>query len=144
MVEKLGLPFSLLSDPGGEKAIKPYGVWHAEPGMARPAIVLVDPDGQEAFRRVSEDFADRSSEDEVVDRARALGLDPVAVEQPVLGPAEAGEKAFPAEALVPYFRGSRFAAASLGGRVPEAKEAGERLREQSDRYIEVAQARASG
>jgi hypothetical protein len=32
MIEKLILPFSLLSDPGGERAIKPYGALTGEGG----------------------------------------------------------------------------------------------------------------
>ena len=39
MVEKLGLPFGLLSDPGGEGAIKPYGVWDEGNPFARTAVV---------------------------------------------------------------------------------------------------------
>lgn len=138
MVEKLALPFPLLSDPDGEKAIRPFGVWHEEPEIARPAIVVVGPDGAEVFRRVSEDFADRSPEDEVVAAVKELDLEPVHPETPATGQAEPGEKAFPAEALVPYFRGTRFAAVSLGGRVPEAKEASDRLVEEADSYIESA------
>ncbi len=144
MVEKLGLPFALLSDPDGERAIKPYGVWHEEPEIARPAIVLVGPDGTEAFRRVAEDFADRSPEDEVVDRVKELRLGSVDADEIVVGPTAPGEKAFPAEALKPYFRGARFSALSIGGRVPEAKDTTDQLVQQADRYLEAWKAVDSG
>jgi peroxiredoxin len=42
MLEKLQLPFPLLSDPGGAKACKPYDAWDEESGIAKPATILVD------------------------------------------------------------------------------------------------------
>jgi peroxiredoxin len=41
MVEKLGLPFSLLSDPRGELARR-CDLWNDKEGVAVPAIVVVD------------------------------------------------------------------------------------------------------
>ncbi len=41
MVAKLRLPYPLLADPDGERAIKPDGVWHDGQDFARPAVVLV-------------------------------------------------------------------------------------------------------
>ncbi len=59
MAEKLALPFPVLADPGGEGAIKPLGVWDEAGNMAKPAIVVVGPDGREAYRYVGVDFMDR-------------------------------------------------------------------------------------
>lgn len=74
MVDKLALPYPLLSDPDGQEAIKPYGVWHDGQSFARPAVVLLRPDGSEAVRQVGEDFADRLPEEELVEANRADNL----------------------------------------------------------------------
>ena len=64
MVEKLSLPFPYLSDPDRTRAITPFGV--ADPKderlISRPAVVIVTPAGEEGFRFVSRDFADRMAE----------------------------------------------------------------------------------
>lgn len=74
MVEKLFLPFSLLSDPQGE-VIRQYGVWDpkvtdygildAQHAMARPAIIVVGSDGIVSYAYVGNDFADRPGDDPV-------------------------------------------------------------------------------
>ena len=65
MVEKLLLPFPILSDPEG-RVMKEYGVWSdGEGGLARPAIFLVQPDRTVVFSYVGEDYADRPSDDEL-------------------------------------------------------------------------------
>lgn len=119
MTEKLGLPFPLLADPNGERAIKPLGVWSdKEGGLARTAIVLLAPDGNEAFRYEGRDYADRPDADVLVAAARGLDLparpSPVGV-HPHAGPAPS-ERAFTHERLVPYLRGVRSSAIALRGR----------------------------
>lgn len=65
MVEKLLLPFPLLSDPEGT-VIKSYGVWmEGDGGIARPSIFAVRADGSIAWKYVGEDYADRPNDDEV-------------------------------------------------------------------------------
>jgi peroxiredoxin len=65
MVEKLVLPFPLLSDPDGT-AIKAYGVWtDGEGGIARPSIFAVRSNASIAWRYVGEDYADRPADDEL-------------------------------------------------------------------------------
>jgi peroxiredoxin len=44
MVDKLDLPFPLLSDPRGE-LIKRLGLWNDEEGVSEPAIVALDKSG---------------------------------------------------------------------------------------------------
>ena len=44
MVEKLDLPFPLLSDPKGE-LIKHLGLWNEQEGVSEPAIVALDMSG---------------------------------------------------------------------------------------------------
>ncbi len=145
MVEKLGLPFPLLSDPDGSGAIKPYGAWHEGQTFARPAVVIVGPDGEVALRRVGGEFSDRLSEPELVDTVRRLGeadnlsLDSVDQAPPETEQPEPGEGAFPLRAMGPYFKGARFAAIALATRSPEAKEQAETLKAQVDRYLEAYQ-----
>jgi peroxiredoxin len=65
MVDKLLLPFPILSDPEG-RVIKAYGVWSdGEGGIAKPSLFLVPPDRSVLFSYVGEDFADRPSDDEL-------------------------------------------------------------------------------
>jgi peroxiredoxin len=64
MVEKLILPFGLLSDPDGE-VIKRYGVWDEEGQIARPAIFVIDSGGVVRYAHVGEDFADRPGDEPV-------------------------------------------------------------------------------
>ena len=140
MVEKLELPFPLLSDPDRSLAIEPYGV--ADPkdqrNIAIPATVVVGTDGEEKLRRESRDFADRPMDDEVVAAVQALGLPPTKQDAPLLGPAQASPGAFKVEQMVPYYRGARFAAVAMGRRFPEAKEEAYRYTEQMDAYTEAA------
>jgi len=58
MVQKLVLPFPLLSDPGGP-LIQRFGPWDADERVARPAIALVDGAGSIAYLYAGQDFADR-------------------------------------------------------------------------------------
>lgn len=144
MIEKLDLPFPFLSDPDRSAAIGPYGLENTvDPrALARPAIVLVGPDGEEAWRWESRDFADRIPEEEVVAAARELGLDPVAAEPVAPGTPEPGPGAMRRLDLVPYFRGAKFAAQAMYLRLraePGAKEPAKAeslaFAAEADRYI---------
>jgi len=44
MIDKLLLPFHILSDPEGELAIKTYGIWNEQGRIAVPAVVAVAQD----------------------------------------------------------------------------------------------------
>lgn len=73
MVDKLLLPFALLSDPEG-RVIKEWGVWTDDDGgLARPAIFAVRRDGTVAWRYVGRDFADRPTDDELFNSLRGGG-----------------------------------------------------------------------
>ena len=64
MVEKLLLPFPLLSDPEG-RVIKQWGVWtDTEGGIAMPSIFAIRSDGSIGWAYVGRDFADRPTDDE--------------------------------------------------------------------------------
>ena len=65
MVNKLLLPFPVLSDPDA-RVIEPWGVLNAaEKGIARPALFLVRADWSVPFSYVGEDFTDRPTDEEL-------------------------------------------------------------------------------
>lgn len=90
-------------------------------GIARPAMLVIDPGGNEAYRYVGRDFADRTTDNEVYDALEGLGLG--SIDPPAGGPI--GEvpddlgRFFAPAAVVPYFKGNRFAAAAIGGRTDD-------------------------
>ena len=115
LIESLRLPFPILSDPDRTGAIGPYGLADEKDrrNIARPAAVVVTPDGEEALRILSRDYADRPTEDTVVSAVAALNLAATSQQPPALGSAEPGPAAFDFEQMVPYFRGARFAANAI-------------------------------
>lgn len=136
MIEKLDIGFPYLSDPDRSQAIEPYDVvdHKGARNLARPAMVLVDTDGEERFRFVSRDFADRYPEDKVLEVATDLGLDPVSAEPMRDGTPEPGPSSMPFEGLWYYLRGARFAALAMGVR---HKDLGESIKEDSKAYVET-------
>ncbi len=65
MVDKLLLPFPLLSDPEG-RVIKEWGVWtDGEGGIAKPSIFAIKSGGSIAWEYVGGDYADRPTDDEL-------------------------------------------------------------------------------
>ena len=65
MVDKLLLPFPLLSDVEG-RVIREYGVWSdGDGGIAKPSIFAIRRDGSIAWRFVGSDYADRPTDDEL-------------------------------------------------------------------------------
>lgn len=139
MVEKLQLPFPLLSDPDRSGAIEPYGV--ADPRdpreIARPSIFVVNPNREIVFAETSRDYADRSSEIAALDALQQLGLGPTEPEAIGIGPAEAGPKSMPLHAMEPYFRGAKFAVTAMKMRHPEVGGDAAGYIELMDRYIEL-------
>jgi peroxiredoxin len=65
MIDKLLLPFDLLSDPEGEVAIRPFGFWDGPGRISKPALVLTDRDGSVRYIYVGRDFADRPKDTEI-------------------------------------------------------------------------------
>ena len=134
MIEKLDLPFPMLSDPDRSRAIAPFDVVDDKDPreIARPAMILIDTHGEERFRFVSRDYADRYPEDEVLAEAEALGLSSTTAEAMNQGTPEAGPSAMPFEGLFFYLRGARFAALAMGLR---HKDLGESIKEDSKAYV---------
>jgi hypothetical protein len=139
MIEKLRLPFPILSDPDRSLAVEPYGV--ADPkdprNIARPSIFIVAPDHELVFGEVSDDFADRAAEEGVVATLQDLGLPSTTPEMIQAGPAEPGPRAMPLHAMEPYFRGAKFAVTAMKLRHPEVEEDAAIYIAQMDRYIEL-------
>ncbi len=90
-------------------------------------MLLVAPDGRVVVEHRSRDFADRSSDDDVLDALRDLGLPPRPVPppwSPDVTP-QPTENAFRVEAFGPYFRGIRFAMHALAGRMRDERDTAE-------------------
>lgn len=135
MIEKLDLPFPILSDPDRSIIIEPEGL--ADPkdrrNIARPAMILLDPDGRERWRFVSRDFADRLLNDTVLDEVKSLGLPSTTQPPPEIGSAVAGPAAMPFDGLTFYLKGARFAALTMGLR---HKELGDEIKDDSKAYVD--------
>ncbi len=132
MVEKLTLPFQLLSDPTGDLA-KRCGLWNDKESVAVPAIVVIDRGGIIRYLYSGNDFADRPGDDEILGALDGL---------PETSPAERGGAAeirisaeeaetltvrpdrppMSLEHLVPYYRGIFFTTVALKRRFGELKD----------------------
>ena len=146
MVEKLDLPFTLLSDARGDLARR-CDLWNEEEGVAVPAIVVVDRAGVIRYLYAGHDFADRPGDDEVL---AALDDLPNASPEEEDGALEIRVSAEEAEAstvrpdrppitleqLVPYYRGVFFTTVALKRRFGELKDR-DAFRE-ADRYQQMA------
>jgi hypothetical protein len=125
MIEKLNLPFPMLSDPDREASIGPFGLKNEDDprGLAVTATVLISPDGDEVIRLVSRDFADRPLENVVLDTLQRLDLASVDQVPPTPGKPEPGPRAMPFGDLRTYFRGAKFASKVMGNRTGAMEEA---------------------
>lgn len=138
MVEKLALPFPILSDPDRDRAITPLGFADEKDprGIARNGALVISPDGEIVLSLVGRDYADRPEEDELLDRLASLDLPPVTQDPPEIGSAEPGRRAVAYESLFPYFRGAKFAALALRTR---HRDMGEGFVADARRYVEMVE-----
>ena len=136
MMEKLRLPFPMLSDEDRTAVIEPWGLANPDDprNLAHPAIVVVDEGRRERFRWESHEYAFRLPEDRVLSALTDMGFAPTTQAAPRLGRAATGPRAVPLRALAPYLRGARFAAVAFGKRYPEIEPDVEFFVEQMDRY----------
>ena len=141
MVEKLSVPFPILSDPDRTGAINAYGVADEKDPreIARPAVFVVSPDREIVFENVSTDFADRHAELDAIDALKSLSLAPTGVEQIRTVGAEPGSKALGLDAMEPYYRGAKFAGVALRMRLPDKAADISAYVEQMDRYLTLTQ-----
>ncbi len=125
MIEKLNLPFPMLSDPDRSLSIGPLGLMNEDDprGLAVTATVLIGSDGDEAMRLVSRDFADRPFEDAVLHALQRLDLASVEQPPPKLVIPEPGPRAMPFDDLRTYFRGAKFGSKAMGMRTDAVEEA---------------------
>ena len=127
MVEKLDLPFPLLSDPRGDFA-KRLGLWNEGEGVSEPAIVALDGSGTVRYLYSGgTDFADRPREESllhILDRAGGHGAgyeggEPGEPEVSVSAEEAEAETVRPdkpvitLEQLRPYYQGVYFATVSM-------------------------------
>jgi len=128
MVEKLSLPFPLLSDPEGELA-KRCDLWNADDGVAVPAIAVLDREGVVRYLYAGKDFADRPGDEEVFSALEEVpetgeGGNGEPEIRATAGEAESStvrpeKPAMTLEQLVPYYRGVFFTTVALKRRFGE-------------------------
>ncbi len=125
MVEKLDLPFHLLSDPQGT-LIQRLGVWDAEKHIAVPTIAVVDSSGMIAYVYSGRDFADRPGDAaifEALDTGTTARSCVARVPEILVSAEEAQQsvgpdtRAMSLETLLPYYRGAFSASVALKGRL---------------------------
>ena len=115
MVEKLALPFPILSDPDRDKAIAPLGFADENDprGIARTGALIISPQGEIVFSLLGRDYADRPVEDDLLASLAALGLPATTQAPPEIGEVTPGDKAMAYEGLTHYFRGAKFATLAI-------------------------------
>lgn len=138
VMEKLALPFPILSDPDRESAITPLGF--ADPGdprsIALTAVAIIDPSGDVAFSRIGRDYADRPDEEELLEVLGRMGLPPTTQDPPEVGDAQPGESAVSVDDLAPYFRGAKFAVLALRRRF---RDAGSDFAADTKQYVQMVE-----
>lgn len=136
MVEKLDLPFPLLSDAKGELS-KLYDLWNDREGLAVTAIVVIDRSGSVRYLYKGSDFADRPGDDLIFE---ALDAVPEREDTDTDRPPEVILSADEAEAstvrperpamtldqLLPYYRGVYFTNFALKKRLEGMEKPGGR------------------
>ena len=148
MVEKLGLPFPLLSDPRGD-LIKLLGLWNGEEGVSEPAIVALDGPGTVRYLYSGgTDFADRPQEESllyILDKVSGEGEGHGAGEPDIrISSGEAEEDTvrpekplITLEQLRPYYQGVYFATISMQKKLAEEGLEGGNLARRLEGYKEL-------
>jgi hypothetical protein len=138
IVEKLALPFPVLSDPDRAEAITPLGFADEKDPrqISRPGTVIIDPDGEIAFSVTGRDYADRPDEDDLLEALEGLGLPATTQEPPELGESQPGEKAMAYEGLPHYFRAAKFAVLAVRGRY---RHLSEEFADDTKRYVQMVE-----
>jgi hypothetical protein len=144
MVEKLDLPFPLLSDPRGELT-KRCGLWNVEEGVCEPAIVALDKSGTVQYLYSGgTDFADRPQEESllyILDRVGSEGEysggDPdirISAEEAENETVRPDKPAITLEQLQPYYRGVYFATVSMKKKLADEGLQGESIAKRVNDY----------
>jgi AhpC/TSA family len=146
MVDKLDLPFHLLSDPRGD-LVKRCGLWNEEEGVSEPAIVALDKSGTVRYLYSGgSDFADRPQEETllyILDRVGAesdeeYGGDEseiqISAEEAENETVRPGKPVMALEQLKPYYRGVYFATVSMNKKLVDEGLEGGRLAKKVNGY----------
>lgn len=146
MVEKLDLPFPLLSDAKGELS-KLYDLWNAREGVAVPAIVVVDRSGTVRYFYKGDDFADRPGDGPIFEVLDGLAREEapdasddappeveLSAEDAEVSTVRPTRPAITLEQLVPYYRGVYFTTVALKKRVAGMKSDGREASTEVDSY----------
>ncbi len=123
MVEKLDLPFTLLSDPRGD-LIKTLGLWNEKEGVSEPAIVVLDGSGEVRYAYSGGgDFSDRPPNEilfELLDGTEPGGepgdggpVVSVSAEEAENETVRPEKPVLPLGTLKPYYLGARFATIAM-------------------------------
>ena len=149
MVEKLGLPFPLLSDPRGDFA-KRLGLWNEEEGVSEPAIVARDGSGTVRYLYSGgTDFADRPREESllhILERVGGHGAgyegggEPgvsVSAEEAEAETVRPDKPVITLEQLRPYYQGVYFATVSMMKKLAEEGLEGGSLARRLEGYQEL-------
>ena len=148
MVEKLNLPFHLLSDPRGE-LIKYCNLWNDEEVASEPAIVALDKAGRVQYLYSGgTDFADRPQEESllyILDKVGGDGEGYGAGEPDIrISSGEAEEETvrpekpiITLEQLRPYYQGVYFATVSMQKKLAEEGLEGGNLARRLEGYKEL-------
>ncbi len=133
----------LVADPGGEQVLQPLGLFDPEErgGIALPGMLVFGPDGDEVYRYQGRDFADRTTDDDIYTALDGLGLpagDPGPWTPSAAVPEDLDRFFRPSDYGV-YFRGNRFGAAAIGGRLtdPESRAIAREHRKMSEASLEA-------
>jgi hypothetical protein len=144
MVEKLDLPFPLLSDPRGE-LIKRCGLWNDEEGVSEPAIVALEKSGTVQYLYSGgTDFADRPQEESLLYILDKVGSDSeygggepeirISAEEAENETMRPDRPAMTLEQLQPYYRGVYFATVSMKKKLADEGLQGESIAKRVNDY----------
>ena len=146
MVEKLDLPFPLLSDARGELS-KLYDLWNAREGVAVPAILIVDRSRTVRYAYKGDDFADRPGDAAIFEALDGLAGDAspgaeaapppevnLSADEAKASTVRPERPAMTLEQLVPYYRGVYFTTVALKKRVAGMQSDGREAGAEVDRY----------
>ena len=136
VMEKLALPFAILSDESKDNAVRPLGFDDEKDPrqISRPGVVVITPDAEVTYSYVGRDYADRPDEDDLLADLEGLGLEPTTQAMDEPGSLEPGEKAMAAEGLRHYFSGAKFATLALRSR---HRELGKEYADDTKRYVQM-------
>jgi hypothetical protein len=144
MVEKLNLPFPLLSDARGELT-KRLGLWNEEEGVSEPAIVALDKSGTVQYLYSGgTDFADRPQEESLLYILDRLGSDgeysgdepdiQISAEEAEDETVRPDRPPMTLEQLQPHYLGVYFATVSMKKKLAEEGLAGENIAKRVNDY----------